>query len=196
MPESIRVMIVEDDSDFTYLIRKAIDSQPDMEMIGFSTTKEQAVIMASQLSPDIVLMDLNLSFTNMDGIDTAKEICLSTKAKVIILTAFESPQIVIEASKKSFASGYVFKSQFELLVETIRATAQGHTPQEQMIFSLILDGLTSAERAVLKNFFGHDRQLLSSQKTIANQKTVILRKLGLKSQKDLEKIFLAYQDYL
>lgn len=196
MSSSIHIMIVENDNDFAYLIKTAIEAQPDMEMVGCCSAKDQAIVMAIQSNPDIVLMDLNLSSANMDGIDAAKEIHLLTKAKVIILTAFESPKIVIEASKKSFASGYIFKSQFEFLVETIRATVHGHTPQEEMIFSLILNDLTAAEQAVLKNLLGHDRQLLSSQKTIANQKTVILRKLGLKSQKDLEKTFLAFQDYL
>jgi len=196
LADNIRVMIVENDEDFTYLIKKAILSQPDMELVGCSTTKDQAVIMAMQRNPNIVLMDLNLSFANMDGIDAAKEIRVSTKAKIILLTAFESRQIVVEASKKSFASGYVFKSQFELLVETIRKTALGHTPQEEMIFSLILNDLTAAEHAVLQSLFRHDYRLLSSQKTIANQKTKILQKLGLKNQKDLEKIFFNLQDYL
>ena len=196
MADTIRVMIVENDDDFTYLIMKAVMNQPDMEIVGCSTTKQQAIIMAVQLNPNIVLMDLNLSSANMDGIDAAKEIRVSTDAKVILLTAFESRQIVVEASKKSFASGYVFKSQFEFLVETIRKTAHGHTPQEEMIFSLILDDLTAAEHAVLQSLLQHDYQLSSSQKTIANQKTRILQKLGLRNQKDLEKIFFGLQDYL
>lgn len=194
MPNMIRVLVVEDDTDFTYLVKAALEKQPDMKLVGCTATKEDAVKMARQQNPDIVLVDLNLSYSNLDGIDAAKEIRLSTNAKVIILTAFESPQTVIEASKKSFASGYIFKSQFELLTETIRKTAHGHTPQEQMILSLILNDLTAAERAVLRSLFEHDLQLLSSQKTIANQKTTILKKLGLKSKKDLEKLFRDFQD--
>ncbi len=195
MSGCIRVLAVENDADFAYLIRKAVENQPDMEMAGCCATKKEALILAVQLDPDIVLMDLNLSANNMDGIDAAKEIRLLTRAKVLILTAFESLQTVIEASKKSFSSGYVYKSQFELLPETIRTTVQGHTPQEQMIFSLILNDLTSAERGVLQSLFVRNQSLLSSQKTIANQKTGILRKLGLKSQKDLEKIFVPFQSY-
>jgi Response regulator containing a CheY-like receiver domain and an HTH DNA-binding domain len=189
MTNIIRVLAVENDEDFIYLIRAAIDDQPDMELTGCAAAKEDAIHMAVQQQPDIVLMDLNLSESNLDGIETAKEIRLSTNAKIIILTAFENPQTVIEASKKSFASGYIFKSQFEFLVDTIRKTAQGHTPQEQMIRSLILNDLTAAELGVLQSMFAQDRRLLSSQKTIANQKTTILRKLGLKNKRDLEKIF-------
>ncbi len=189
MTNVIRVLAVENDKDFTYLIRAAIDGQTDMELTGCAAAKEDAIRMAVQQNPDIVLMDLNLSDSNLDGIEAAKEIRLSTNAKIIILTAFENPQTVIEASKKSFASGYIFKSQFEFLVDTIRKTARGHTPQEQMIWSLILNDLTAAELGVLQSIFEPDRRLLSSQKTIANQKTTILRKLGLKNKRDLEKIF-------
>jgi DNA-binding NarL/FixJ family response regulator len=195
MTENIRVLIVENDSDFTYLITKTLSAQPDMEIVGRCSVREDAVIMAARLKPDIVLMDLNLSSSNMDGIDAAKDIHLSSNAKVIILTAFESPQIIIEASKKSFASGYVFKSQFEFLVETIRKASKGHTPQEQMISSLILNDLTVAEQAVLQSLFKHDYRLQSSQKTIANQKTVILKKFGLKSQKELERLISNLNDY-
>lgn len=134
MTDSILVMIVEDDSDFAYLIQKAISGQPDMELIGVCADKEQALKMAQQNHPDIVLMDFNLSSAYMGGIEAAREIRLSTNAKIIILTAYENPEIVIEASKKSFASGYLFKSQFDFLVETVRQTARGHTPQEMMIF--------------------------------------------------------------
>ncbi len=185
----ICVMIVEDDSDFTYLIKKRIDSQPDMKTVGYSDNKEQAVFMAQQLHPDIIIMDLNLSSEYLDGIDASKEIRLSTNSKVILLTAFENPQIIIEASKKSFASGYVFKSQSDFLIEMIRKIAQGHTPQEHMILTLILSDLTAAERAVFETLIHNDRELFSSQKTVANQKTNILKKLGLKSQKELMKIF-------
>lgn len=192
----IRVLAVENDEDFTYLIRTAINGQSDMELISCTATREDAIHMAVQHQPDIVLMDLNLSNSNLDGIEAAKEIRLSTNAKIIILTAFENPHTVIEASKKAFASGYIFKSQFEFLVDTIRKTAQGHTPQEQMIQSLILNDLTAAELGVLKSIFEPDRRLLSSQKTIANQKTTILKKLGLKNRRDLEKIFCNFHDII
>lgn len=185
----IRVLIVEDDSDFTVLLRSLIENQPDMELCGCAAQQQTAVKMAQTLKPDVVLMDLNLSATRMDGIDAAKEIRLSTGAKVVVLTVFENPEIVVEASKRAFASGYVFKSQFAILPESIRTAARGHTPQEWMIMSMILNELSPAEKTIFEIMLGKKVDLFSSQKTIANQKTNILRKLGLKSQKELVQIF-------
>lgn len=187
--DKIRILIVEDDPDFTTLIHSMIDRQADMEAVGSCAGREEAVAEAKRLLPDIVLMDLNLSPTQLDGVDAAREIRIETETKVILLTAFENPHVVTDACRRAFASGYVFKSQFSFLAETIRKTANGHTPQEHLINSLILAELSPAERSILAMMLGSDLHLQSSQKTISNQKTSILKKLGLKSQKDLLHVF-------
>ena len=189
MDNPIRVFIMEDDPDFCFLIRSTLLRQPDMQIVGAAAGREEAVLSATRLNPDIVLADLNLSYSKMDGIDAAREIRLATQAKIIILTAFENPQIVTEASKRAFASGYVFKSQFDFLVETIRKTAVGSTPQEHLIRQLLLSELSPAELSVMDMLLGGDIKLQSSQKTISNQKTSLLKKLGLKSQKELVHLF-------
>lgn len=185
----IQVLVVEDDVDFTYLLQNLIGTHSDMKLCGCAHERSSAIQMAQEFKADVVLMDLNLSATRMDGVDAAKEIRLLTDAKVVILTVFESPDIVIEASKRAFASAYVFKSQFAILPETIRAVTNGHTPQEWMILSMILSELSPAEKTIFEIMLGKKIDLFSSQKTIANQKTNILRKLGLKSQKELIRIF-------
>ena len=96
---------------------------------------------------------------------------------------------MVEASKKSFASGYVFKSQFELIPDCIRKTAQGHTPQEYLINSLILAELSPAEQSIFDNMLGTDVAILSPQKIVANQKTNIFKELGVKNQGELIHIF-------
>lgn len=110
---------------------------------------------------------------------------MASQAKIILLTAIEDPQISIEASKKAFASGYIFKSQFDLIPETIRATAKGSTPQEDFIKALIVSELSVAEKTVLDVILGKDIRLLSSEKTIANQKTNIFKKLGVRHGNEL-----------
>lgn len=77
--------------------------------------------------------------------EAAREIRRKTRSKIIVLTLFENPSTVIEASKKCFASEYVFKSQFDLIPEAIWKTAAGHTPQEYLIRSLILSELTPCQ---------------------------------------------------
>lgn len=189
METLIRTMLVEDDADFIFLIRQMLESESDLQLVGCARDRSEAVQMAVSLKPDIVLMDLNLSSTGLDGIDASRDIRRLTSAKVIILTSFEDPKTVIEASKKSFASGYVFKSQFTLIPDCIRETHGGHTPQEYLIRSLMLSQLSPAELAVFNSMVGVEVQVLSSQKTIANQKTNIFKKLGVKSQSELVHIF-------
>lgn len=187
---NIRFIIVEDDCDFIFLIKQMLKNEPDLELVGCAGSKAEAVGLACEAMPHIVLMDLNLSSTKLDGIEASREIRRTTNAKVIILTSFEDPKTVIEASKKSFASGYVFKSQFELIPDSIRNTAKGHTPQEYLINSLIIAELSPAEQSIFNSIMsGTDLAALSSQKTIANQKTNIFKKLGVKNQAELLHIF-------
>jgi DNA-binding NarL/FixJ family response regulator len=185
----IRVLFVEDDPDFVFLIRGLLESEPDFEVLGYADNRNDAVLLAQSLNPDIVLMDLNLSGTELDGIEAARQIRISTDAKVILLTAFEQPDISVEASKKSFASGYIFKSQYELIPETIRKTARGHTSQEDFIKALILSELSTAEKSVFQMILGKNVEISSSDKTIANQKTQIFKKLGIKHTHELRHIF-------
>lgn len=160
--QTLRTLVVEDDHDFRYLISKTLREQPDIELLGSS---------------------------ELDDIDAAREIRLTTDAKVLILTAFDDPDTVIKACVQGFASGYLFKSQFASLVQTLRETAKGSMPQGYLIRSAILSALSPAEQTVFELMLGKDIRLQSSPKTIANQKTGVLQKLGLRNQQELVHLF-------
>ena len=193
MSQKIQVMIVEDDKDFTYLLKATLEKQTDIAVTAACTTAAAAIELAKQYRPDIVLMDLNLSAFNMDGIEAARSIRIQTDSKVLILTSFDDPDLIQAASVRSFASGYVFKHQPELLIQNIRELAHGHTGQEYLIMSSIIARLSPAEKMIFQLIMGEAVELKSSTKTIANQKTGVLKKLGLKSQKDLKHIFETYK---
>ena len=189
---SIRILTVEDDRDFSFLIQNTLNRESDMDVVGCAGSEASAMELAAELRPDLVLMDLNLSSSLSDGIHTARNIRLHSDALDLILTAYESPDIVVSACKQTFASGYLFKSQFDLLVETVRKTVAGPTPQLHLIYSLILSDLSSAEQSVLHMLMGKNVTLHSSAKTISNQKSSILRKLGLHRQEDLIHLMKQY----
>jgi DNA-binding NarL/FixJ family response regulator len=186
--EKIQVLIVEDDPDFCFLIQETL-REAGINVIGTAGEASQALELAREKNPDVVLLDLYLTDSGPDGIAAGKAIRLQTDAKLIILTSCEDPGIVSEACRRSFASGYVFKSQYELLAETVRNTARGHTPQEFLIASLILSELSPAEQSVLQLLLGRDLKLQSSPKTISNQKNHLLKKLGLASGEELRHLF-------
>ena len=188
----IRVLAVDDDPDFQYLLEQTVGNQPDMELTAVCSDGSEAFRAVQHHCPDIVLMDLDLRNVGRDGAETARAIRLETASKVIILTADDDPSTVIDASVRAFASGYVFKSQFTLLLPTIRETAAGPTPQSHLICAALLSTLTSAERAVFYHLLGKDVAFHSSTKTIANQQTSVLRKLGLPNKQTLCHIFSTY----
>lgn len=185
----IKVLVVDDDTDFQYLLKRTIDREPDMELAGAASTPDESLALALRCRPDIILMDLALCGRTSDGIEAARRIRLLTDSKVLILTAFESPELVVEAAVRGFAHGYLYKSQFELLTATIRKAFAGAMPQEHMIRALILSRLSPAEYSIFRLMLGEEVSLHSSPKTIANQKTMVLRKLGLNTQGELVHLF-------
>ena len=190
--KKIRIQIVEDDPDYHYLIERALKSVHDFELCTGCYDGHSALSAALREQPDIVLMDLNLSKNELDGIETARKIRLTTNARIIILTSYENSETVIQASTRAFASAYLYKSSFSTLIPTIRETAENVTPQTHLICSVLLAPLTDAERSILFYTLGQNIELHSSSKTIYNQQAGILRKLDLASKKELIHIFRAY----
>ena len=132
---------MEDDPDFCFLIQETL-REAGMKVVGTAETAGLALKLAREKNPDVVLMDLCLTDTRMDGIEAGKAIRLQTDAKVIILTSYEDPGVSAGGLLPFLRVGYVFKSQYALLEETVRNTAEGHTPQEYLIASLILSELS------------------------------------------------------
>lgn len=190
--ELIRILVVEDDPDFQYLIQRSLSEHSDFVLTACCQDGESACLTAARERPDVVLMDLALPADPREGVVAARSIRLETRAKVILLTSYEEPETVVRASVESFASAYVLKSQFSLLVPTIRETARGVTPQSHLICSALLKNLTPAEISVFRYMLGTPVTLHSSEKTIANQQTSVLRKLGLQNKQQLRHVFAAY----
>ena len=100
----IRVLIVEDDDDFAYLIQDQLTRQGDMEVVGRARDRRGALALAQSLEPRVVLMDLSLSAAQMDGVEAARDIRIATGAKVVILTVYEDPKVVLFALPPTQAS--------------------------------------------------------------------------------------------
>ena len=191
MSDKVKVLIVDDNYDFACLIKKIITMDTRLDFLGHASCKASGVEMSCKMKPDIVVMDLNLSGTNLDGIDAAKEIRVITGIKILLLTVYEQKDIIIDASTRAFASGYVLKSQFQTIAQLIYETATSSTPQKEFIKELTLSGLSSAERGVLEDMVNgtHLYTSHSSRSTVDNQKTSIFRKLGLRNKKEALRVF-------
>ena len=185
----IKVLLVEDDEDFAFLMKKLLSRQPDIQIVGYCGDEDTVMEMVRREIPDVVLMDLNLGNSSADGIRLSRQIRIETDAKVLILTALNTPDIIMRAAREAFASGYIFKNQLSFLVENIRAISKEYTAQEYLIASSALSILSDAEMAVFQIMMGKENDFHSSAKTLSNQKGRIIKKLGLKNQIELVHVF-------
>ena len=187
----VKVLLVEDEYDFAFLVEDEIARDKRLEYLGHAFDSLAGVEAACRLEPDIVVLDLYLEGSYHDGIEAAREIRIKTDAKIMFLTGFEQRDIMYEACSKAFASGYIFKSQIHDIADSIYDTATKETPLKLAFQKNVRDGLTPAQQFVLDGLMGENTGAFnySSIKTIANHKTVIFRKLGLKNEKELLHVF-------
>lgn len=127
----ISVALVDDQPLFRAGIRMLIESQPDMELSGEAADGEQAVVIASERTPDVMLMDLRMPV--LDGVTATQRILQQadsegwSKPKIIALTTFNRDQAVVEAVQAG-ASGYLLKSaEPEFLLAAIRTVHSGYS---------------------------------------------------------------------
>ncbi|WP_269939568.1 response regulator [Arthrobacter sp. HY1533] len=127
----ITVALVDDQELFRAGIRMLIESQHDMELAGEAADGEQAVALAANLRPDVMLMDLRMPV--MDGVAATQRIVDESRAsgtdkpRIIALTTFNRDQAVVEAVQAG-ASGYLLKSaEPEFLLAAIRTVYSGYS---------------------------------------------------------------------
>jgi DNA-binding NarL/FixJ family response regulator len=125
-PTRIRVLVADDQALVRGGFRMLVDSAPDLEAVGEASNGVEAVSLARETSPDVVLMDIRMPL--MDGIDATRAIVADPKtaeARIIILTTFDLDEYVYEALRAG-ASGFLLKdTDPEALLDAVRVVAAG-----------------------------------------------------------------------
>jgi DNA-binding NarL/FixJ family response regulator len=197
MEDSIRVLIADDHPLFRDGMRGLLGSLPDMEVVGEASSGEQAIELARELQPDVILMDIKMPVIN--GIEATREILhTSPRIGVLVVTMFEDDDSVF-AAMRAGARGYLLKdSSGQEVMHAIRAVASGEaifgpgvaqrlisffsapspavsrraflelTEREEEILSLVAQGKTNQEIA---------KELFVSLKTVRNHVSNIFLKL-------------------
>ncbi|MFC6093713.1 response regulator transcription factor [Saccharothrix sp. BKS2] len=117
---TITVLLADDQAMVRTGFRMILSAQPDIEVVGEAVDGVEAVAMARDLAPDVVLMDIRMP--RLDGLAALRRI---SGPKVVVVTTFDDDEHVRDALLHG-ACGFVLKtSGATLLVEAIRAAASG-----------------------------------------------------------------------
>lgn len=203
--KKIRVLVVDDHAVVRHGLRMFIELQNDMEVVGEGTNGIEAVELAAQLDPDVILLDLLMP--QMDGVEATRKILEhSPHSRVLILTSFGEDDKVFPAIRAG-AQGYLLKDiQPRELVQAVRETYQGKAqlhpditrrlmqavsgdvPVEEAKLALPsedLEVLTEREREVLdliaRGLSNREiaEQMVISEKTVKTHVSNLLDKLDL-----------------
>ncbi|WP_043475450.1 response regulator transcription factor [Kitasatospora sp. MBT66] len=137
---TIRILIADDEALLRMAFGTVLDAQPDMATVGEAADGAQAVRLARELRPDVVLMDVRMPGT--DGIEATREVVrVSPRSRVLILTTFDLDEYAF-AGLHAGASGFLLKNtRPEELLTAIRSVAAGDAVVSPRITRRLLETL-------------------------------------------------------
>ncbi|TDD89146.1 response regulator [Actinomadura rubrisoli] len=141
---TIRTLIADDQEMVRTGFRMIIDSQPDMEVVGEAADGADAVALARRLRPDVCLFDIRMP--KMDGLEATRLLAgpdVADPLRVVIVTTFDMDEYVYGALRGG-AVGFLLKdSGPALLVEAVRAAANGEALVSPSITVRLLERLAT-----------------------------------------------------
>jgi two-component system, NarL family, response regulator NreC len=206
---SIRVVLVDDHAILRSGLRKVLEAEADIEVVGEAESAERAVFEALSTKPDVVVMDVVMP--GMSGIDgTPAVLQAAPGSKVLVLSMQDDPRYVREAFAVG-AAGYVLKEAADTeVVGAIRAVAAGEQYVHPTLGARIVaaeaeerrraeaDPLSEREREVLRLLaLGHTNQeiakmLYISVRTAETHRAHIMQKLLLSTRAELVRYALEH----
>ena|SRR3989442_573863 len=144
--EPLCVLIADDHPLFRHGLSALLSASPDFEVVGEATTGEEVINLATNLQPDVILMDIQMPGVN--GIEATRSILhTSPHIRILIVTMFEDDASVFTAMRAG-ARGYVLKDAQKVdMLQAIRAVGRGEAIFSPAIATRLID-FFSAPRPV------------------------------------------------
>ncbi|WP_206327852.1 response regulator transcription factor [Streptomyces sp. S3(2020)] len=123
---TVRLVIADDHAVVRAGLRALLEGEPDLEVIAETGSGEEAVRLAAELKPDVVLMDLRFAGSPVDGVEAVRRLAVAAPAvPALMLTSFSGRTDVVRALEAG-ARGYVLKAGApEELFRAVRGAAAG-----------------------------------------------------------------------
>jgi DNA-binding NarL/FixJ family response regulator len=189
----IRVLIADDHAVVRRGLEELLATTSDVELVGAAVDGEEAVRLAHELHPDVVLMDL--SMPRLDGVAATRRIVEDVPgAHVVVLTTFSDERRILDALRAG-AIGYVLKDvEPDELIGAVRAAHGGGSPLDPKAARVLLDaqharapaaGLSAREEEVLRLVAQGlankqiARRLAITERTVKAHLTNVFRQLGV-----------------
>ena len=212
---TIRVLLCDDQALVRGGFRMILEARPDLQVVGEAEDGRQAVSLARQTRPDVILMDVRMP--HLDGVEATRQIVAAgSPARILVLTTYDLDEYVYAAIRAG-ASGFLLKDvQPDQLAEAIRVIAAGDAllapsvtrrllgqfartlpgPRASRASPASLAALTERETEVLRLLaIGLSNaelagRLYISEATVKSHVSSLLRKLGLRDR--VQAVILAY----
>jgi len=118
-----RVVLADDHEAFRRELRGIFDRESDMEVVGEASNGKEAIELARQLVPNVVIMDINMRY--MNGIEATLYLSKELPSINVLILSLHSSSYLAEAVKGSGARGYVLKgASAEELLEAVRLVSK------------------------------------------------------------------------
>lgn len=158
MSERTRVMLVDDHALFREGLRMIISNQPDMDVVGEASDGFEAIIMAGELIPDLILMDIQMPV--FDGIEAARRIKKDLPSTIIVMLTVRDDEEKLFEAIKSGAQGYLLKQMNSHdLVDMLRQAIRGDAAIPPRLASRMLDEFRRMSQLVPADATGESLQL-------------------------------------
>jgi DNA-binding NarL/FixJ family response regulator len=122
MPPKIRVLIADDHRLFAEALEAILESEPEMEVVGRARNGEEAVELAVELKPDVILMDI--AMPGVDGVEATKRIRKQDQDACVLMLTGSNSRTDVASAREAGAAAYVTKDRIAAqLIDAIRELA-------------------------------------------------------------------------